>query len=191
MLPWIMPSIVAALIWRWLYSTDFGVLNYFLRFLNPNITINWLGSANLALYSVIFAFSWTGFPFVMLMVLAGLQGIPSDYKEAARIDGANAMNVFTHITLPCLKPVFITLFALMLIDGINSFDLLFNLTAGGPGGASEIFSLAIYRYAFSNFDFAGASALSIILILIIAIPFFIYIIFSSVRENLAQQREGD
>jgi multiple sugar transport system permease protein len=190
MLPWIMPSIVAANVWRWLYSTDFGVINYFLRFIDPNITINWLGNPSSALFSVVFAFSWTGFPFVMLMLLAGLQGIPVDYKEAARIDGANPFNVFVHITVPCLKPVIVTLIALQLIDGINSFDMLFNLTAGGPGGSSEIFSLAIYRYAFSNFDFSGSSALSVMLIIVIAIPFFAYEIISSLRQRKNRLKEG-
>jgi multiple sugar transport system permease protein len=183
MLPWIMPSIVASNIWRWIYSTDFGILNYFLRFLDPRITVNWLGSADLALASVIFAFSWVGFPFVMLMLLAGLQGIPAEHKEAARIDGAGAIGVFVHITIPFLRPVILTLLALQLIDGINSFDLLFNLTAGGPGGASEIFSLAIYRYAFSNFDFSGAAALSVALILIIALPFLVYLTFAAARAR--------
>ncbi len=190
MLPWIMPSIVAANIWRWIYSTDFGILNYFLRFIDPRITVNWLGSASLALGSVLFAFSWVGFPFVMLMLLAGMQGIPGEHKEAARIDGANAWNVFLHITLPFLRPVILTLLALQLIDGINSFDLLFNLTAGGPGGASEIFSLAIYRYAFSNFDFSGAAALSVVLILIVAVPFFVYVIFSAARSKKKAVRAG-
>jgi multiple sugar transport system permease protein len=190
LLPWIMPSIVAANIWRWIYSTDFGILNYFLRLFDPKITVNWLGNAGLALGSVLFAFSWVGFPFVMLMLLAGLQGIPEEYKEAARMEGANAWQVFLRITLPTLRPVVLTLFALQLIDGINSFDLLFVLTAGGPGGASEIFSLAIYRYAFSNFDFSGAAALSVMLILIIALPFIVYIIVTGARSRAAGTETG-
>ena len=189
MLPWIMPSIVAANIWRWIYSTDFGILNFSLRAIFPGVTVDWLGSATLALGSVLFAFSWMGFPFVMLMLLAGLQGIPSEHKESARLEGANAFQIFRHITIPFLQPVILTIFALQLIDGINSFDLLFQLTAGGPGGTSEIFSLAIYRYAFSNFDFAGSSALAIILILTIAIPFFVYLIASSARKRWTQNDE--
>jgi multiple sugar transport system permease protein len=187
MLPWIMPSIVAANIWRWIYSTDFGILNYALRFIVPGITINWLGDARLALGSVLFAFSWLGFPFVMLMLLAGLQGIPVDHKEAARVEGANAFQVFRHITIPFLQPVILTIFALQLIDGINSFDLLFQLTAGGPGGSSEIFSLAIYRYAFSNFDFSGASALGVVLILTIALPFIVYLVVTRLRAQGAKR----
>jgi multiple sugar transport system permease protein len=190
MLPWIMPSIVAANIWRWIYSTDFGILNYFLRFFDPGITVNWLGDARLALGSVLFAFSWMGFPFVMLMLLAGLQGIPEEHKEAATMEGANAFQVFIHITVPFLRPVILTLFALQLIDGINSFDLLFNLTAGGPGGVSEIFSLAIYRYAFSNFDFSGASALGVVLILVIALPFLAYLIVRAAMARRAVRGAG-
>ena len=83
-------------------------------------TVNWLGDARLALGSVLFAFSWLGFPFVMLMLLAGLQGIPVEHKEAARVEGANAFQVFRHITIPFLRPVILTIFALQLIDGINS-----------------------------------------------------------------------
>ncbi len=190
MLPWIMPSIVAANIWRWIYSTDYGFLNYALRFLFPGATVNWLGDARLALGSVVFAFSWLGFPFVMLMLLAGLQGIPVEHKEAARVEGANAFQVFRHITIPFLRPVILTIFALQLIDGINSFDLLFQLTAGGPGGVSEIFSLTIYRYAFSNFDFSGAAALGVILILTIAVPFFVYLTVRAVRIRRTPSAAG-
>ncbi|HET6486921.1 MAG TPA: sugar ABC transporter permease, partial [Spirochaetia bacterium] len=108
MLPWIMPSIVAANIWRWIYSTDYGFLNYALRLFFPGATVNWLGDARLALGSVVFAFSWLGFPFVMLMLLAGLQGIPVEHKEAARVEGANGLQVFRHITIPFLRPVILT-----------------------------------------------------------------------------------
>jgi multiple sugar transport system permease protein len=104
-----------------------------------------------------------------------MQGIPSDYKEAARIDGANAFQIFRHVTLPGLKGIIIILAVLEVINGLNSFDLLFTLTGGGPGLTTEVLGLYIYRISFSDYDFAGASAVSVMLILAILVCFLIYV----------------
>ena len=189
-LPWIMPSIVAANLWRWIYNTDYGILNYAMGQLIPHFKVDWLGTPGLALQSVLAAFSWMGFPFVMLMLLAGLQGILNDLKEAARIDGANGFQVIVHIIIPCLRTIILTLFALQLIDGVNSFDLLYTLTAGGPGGSSEIFSLQIFRVAFENFDYGGAAALSVMVILLVGIPMAIVAIVASIRNRRANRVGG-
>lgn len=175
LLPWVMPSIVAANTWRQIYSTDNGLLNGYLKAINPAWNFNWLGSVELAMGSVLVAYAWMGFPFIMLMLVAGMQGIPKDYKEAARIDGANAFQILTHVTLPCLKGIIVILIVLEIINGLNSFDLLFTLTGGGPGKATEILGLYIYRISFSDYDFAGASAVSVMMILAVSICFLFYV----------------
>lgn len=176
LLPWMVPSIVAANTWRWIFNTDNGLLNTVLRYINPALSQNWLGSSQLALSSVIVAYSWAGFPFIMLMLIAAMQGIPKDYYEAARIDGAGSFRLFRHITLPSLKNIVIILAIMEIISGFNSFDIIFTMTGGGPGIASEIFGLFIYRTAFSNLDFAESSAASLLLIIVafIMITFFIF-----------------
>ncbi len=175
LVPWVVPSIVAANTWRWIFNTDNGLLNGFLRMINPALTQNWLGSSSLALGSVIVAYVWMGFPFIMLMLVAGMQGIPNDYREAAQIDGANSLQVFLHVTLPCLQQIIVILIILEIISGFNSFDLLYTMTAGGPGIASEILGLYIFRTGFSNFDFSGASAIGVMLILAITVAFLFYV----------------
>lgn len=182
LLPWMVPSIVAANTWRWIFNTDNGLLNTLLRNIDPNLGQNWLGSSQLALPSVIAAYSWAGFPFIMLMLLAAMQGIPKDYYEAARIDGAGSFRLFTHITLPSLKNIILILTIMEIISGFNSFDIIFTMTGGGPGIASEIFGLFIYRLAFSNLNFSGSSAASLILIIAAVILIGIYALAGNKRK---------
>jgi len=182
LLPWMVPSIVAANTWRWIFNADNGLLNTLIRYINPSLGQNWLGSTQLALPSVIIAYSWAGFPFIMLMLLAAMQGIPKDYYEAARIDGAGSLRLFRHITLPSLKNIILILTIMEVISGFNSFDIIFTMTGGGPGIASEIFGLFIYRTAFSNLNFAGSSAASLILIIAAVILIAIYALLGSKKR---------
>lgn len=174
LMPWVIPSIVTANLWRWIYNTDNGILNEFLSTINPALAINWLGNKNTALLAVIVAYVWQGFPFIMLMIVAAMQGIPKSYTEAALVDGANRFQVFRHVTLPNLKNVLAILAVLEIINGFNAFDLLFTMTGGGPGVSSEILGLYIYRTAFSNFNFGGASALGLLLLLAVMLCFLFY-----------------
>ncbi|MBU9744953.1 sugar ABC transporter permease [Lachnospiraceae bacterium ASD3451] len=183
LIPWVIPSIVASNTWRWIYSADNGLLNTVLRMINPDLAANWLGSASTALTSVIIAYSWAGFPFIMLMLVAAMQGIPMDYKEAAKIDGANSLQVFRYITLPSLKQILTMLIVLEFINGINSFDMLYVMTGGGPGIASEVIGLTIYRYAFKNLDFATASTISFLIIIVMIIAFLFYVPASAKGRN--------
>ncbi len=183
LIPWTVPSVVAANLWRWLFQTDFGIVNEILRGLfGSHVAVNWLGSANTALLSVLIAYSWAGYPFVMIMLLAGMQGISVDLYDAAKIDGASSAQTFFYVTLPSLRTIIVILVVLEIIDGFNSFDLLFVLTAGGPGNASLILGLYIYRLAFTNFDFGGAAAVSAAM-LAVAIVLFLFYVPSSRRRG--------
>ena len=174
LLPWTVPSVVSANLWNWiLQSGNSGVLNQTLVAVGlGGAAHNWLASPQTALYAVMFAYLWTGFPFVMIMLLAGLQGIPESMYEASELDGATRLQQFRYITLPSLRAIIGVVLVLELISAVNSFDLLQVMTAGGPGNASQTISLLIYQTVFTNFDFAGGSALSVAL-LAIALVFFL------------------
>ncbi|MBO7710243.1 MAG: sugar ABC transporter permease [Lachnospiraceae bacterium] len=174
LIPWTMPSIVAANLWRWIYNADSGILNYVLTRIAPGAATNWLGNPRTALMAVIMAYVWMGFPYIMLMLVAGMQGIPKEYTEAAKIDGANSVQVFLHVTIPQLRSFIMILTLLEIISGFNSFDLIFTMTGGGPGIATETIGLNIYRTAFQNYNFGGASALGLILLIVVLIGFLLY-----------------
>jgi multiple sugar transport system permease protein len=176
LLPWTIPSIVAANTWRWIFQSDYGLINGLLKaFGLGQFSHTWLGDPMTALPAVLTAYSWAGYPFVMLMLLAGMQGIPKDLYDAARIDGCSATQTFRYVTLPGLKSIIFIILILEVISGFNSFDMLFTMTGGGPGGASEILGLFIYRLAFTNFDFAGSSAVSVVLVSLAVIAFIFYV----------------
>ncbi|TDF93264.1 carbohydrate ABC transporter permease [Paenibacillus piri] len=175
MLPWTVPSIVSANLWRWILQSDTGLLNGFLRASGlPGWAHNWLGDSKTAEFAVLLAYSWAGFPFVMLMLLAGMQGISKELYEAGKIDGANTIQLFRYITVPGLKSIMLVILLLEVISGFNSFDMIMAMTGGGPGGATEILGLFIYRIGFTSFDFGGASAISFMLLLIVSVFFVFY-----------------
>ena len=185
LLPWTVHSIVSANIWRWMLQGDFGMVNSTLKSWGlSGLSRLWLSDAATAMPSVMIAYAWAGFPFVMLMLLAGMQAIPEEIYDAGRIDGANKVQLFRHITLPGLRSVIVVVVLLEIINGLNSFDSLFVMTGGGPGGVSEILGLMIYRLGFSNFDFGVASAAAIVLIAVVMGGFLLYVPAS------AKQRGG-
>ena len=162
-LPWTIPSVVAANLWRWILQSDTGILDQTLRVWGlPGAALNWLGNPGTALPSVMVAYSWAGFPFIMLLILAGLQGVPEEHYEAGRVDGANWWQLFRFITVPAVRGVLIIALILETVSAINSFDTLTVMTGGGPANATQTWSLAIYRTGFGEFNLGGASALSVL-----------------------------
>ncbi|MET0428229.1 MAG: sugar ABC transporter permease [Microvirga sp.] len=163
-LPWAIPSVVGANLWRWIVQTDAGVLNQTLRSWGlGDWALNWLGSPDTAMLTVIVAYAWGGFPFVMLLILARLQGLPEEINEAARVDGANWWQIFRYITLPSLTGVLMVAVILEIVSGINSFDTLMIMTGGGPANATMIWGIKIYKTGFTEFNLGGAAALSVLL----------------------------
>ena len=188
-LPWTIPSVVGANLWRWIVQTDTGVLNQTLRSLGlGEWAANWLGSPDTAMFTVIVAYSWSGFPFVMLLLLARMQGIPEELYEAARIDGANWWQIFRFITLPSLKGVLAVALILEIVSGINSFDTLVIMTGGGPAEATRIWGLEIYARGFSDFNLGGASALSVLMFVGVLLVFVVYAI---VNKTVQGAREAN
>ena len=174
-LPWAIPSVVGANLWVWLMQPDVGLINNTLRAWGlGGLAQNWLSDPNIALFSVIIAYTWSGVPFVMLMLLAGMQGIPKEYYEASTMDGANAWQSFRYITVPSLRGVLVVVTILEIVHAINSFDTVMIMTAGGPANATLLWGLDIYRVGFGEFDFGGAAARSVLLFLAGLIAFIFY-----------------
>lgn len=179
--PAIMPFIVVAFLWLWIYDPVFGLLNSFLKLVHLSILSHiWLGDPTTALPAIIAVEVWKSVPFFMLIFLAGLQGIPKEFEEAAQIDGANFWGVIRHITIPQLKPVTTVVGALILFDGFRLFDSVYVMTGGGPGyHSTEVLSTYIYKLAFSDFRLGYGSAVSIVLMIIVMILSIIYLKFLS------------
>lgn len=164
-LPWMFTASVIAIVWRIVLNPN-GVLNYIIITLGLTADkIEWLASRDIALKSVVLINIWSGYPFYMISILAGLQGISTDLYEAAAIDGANAIKTFIHITIPQLKPILLSLLMLDFVWTLQQFALIWMTTGGGPASASETVSTFIYKEAFSKYQYSRASAMAVILLI--------------------------
>jgi multiple sugar transport system permease protein len=163
--PMLLPPVVAAVAWRLIYNPQFGVLNGTLRQAGVNTShLIWTSGESSALASVILVDIWEWTPFLFLLLSAGLQAIPTEPLEAARIDGASGWQTFRDVTLPLLKPTILLALLLRAMDLVRIFDQVFILTQGGPGTATETASLYIYRTAFRFSNFGYAAAMSFVLL---------------------------
>lgn len=174
-LPWTVPDVISGLIWRFMYNPTAGIINQLLFDLGLiHKHIEWLGDSDLALPSVIFSDVWRGYPFVMLILLAGLQAISRELYEAARVDGASTIQEFRYVTIPNMRGMILIAAALDTIWQFRRFGLVFNMTAGGPGNATEILSLYVYKQYFRYFNFEYAAAMAVVLaiiMLLISLPY--------------------
>lgn len=175
LLPWTVPDVAVGLTWRWIYNPTYGVLNGLIGKLGlPFGNIEWLSSPDLAIYSIIATNIWRGYPFVMVILLAGLQSIPKEWYECAALDGANAFKQFWHITIPGLKKSLIVSLALSTIWEFRRFALVSIMTGGGPGYSTEVMPTLVFKQYFKFFNFEYASAIAIMLtivLLVISIPY--------------------
>jgi multiple sugar transport system permease protein len=162
LVPWAVPNVVAARFWGWILNADFGVLNYLL-----GTHINWLGDPFWALNAAVFADVWKTTPFVVLLLLAGLQVIPEDLYRAARIDGADRWQLFRYITLPLLLPVILLVLLFRTMDAARVFDIVFVLTGGGPANTSETLVVYAYKLLYRTLQFGYGSAVSVATFLLI------------------------
>lgn len=164
-LPWMFTGAVIAILWQMMLNPN-GVVNYLLSVTGlSDAKIAWLSSRKYALGAVTFMNIWAGYPFFMVSILAGLQGISEDLYEAAAIDGANAVQQFFRITIPQLKPILISLLTLDFVWTIFQFDLIWITTGGGPLYATETLSTYIYKQAFSRFQYSQASVAAVLVLI--------------------------
>ena len=167
MLPWLFPETVIALLFTWIMNPMYGVLNSILKSLGIiSSNVSWLGSAKFAFPAVVAVCIWKGYPLVMTMILSGLQSISHDLYEAAEIDGANKWQQFLHVTVPGLKPVMTTTLILDSVWWFKQYTLVYTMTGGGPGTATNLISLNIYGTAFNDLRFGKAAAWGIIVFVI-------------------------
>lgn len=167
-LPSMVPAVASALVWQWVFNADNGILNQALAYVGlPNI--EWLQNEKFVLWAFVLMSLWGVGGQRMIIFLAGLQGIPDSYYEAARLDGANSWRQFWHITLPSLSPVMFFNVILSLIGAFQVFASAYVMTSGGPNNASLFYSLYIFRNAFEYFKMGKASAMAWILFLILLV----------------------
>ena len=186
LLPWIIPGVVVALVWEYVYQPNYGILNdllFRLGWLHERVA--WLSDPNLAMPAVIVANVWRGVPFFAIMLLAGLQAIPDELYEAARVDGASLTQRFWHVTLPLLRPIIVVATATRIIWTFNYADLIFVMTSGGPANATQITSTYTLLQAYSNLDFGYAATLSVVLLLIMLIFTIVYLRVTRGVESVA------
>lgn len=162
-IPWALPSVVIALMWVWIYDSNYGILNeLLLRLEIVQSAIPWLADPDTALFAIILTLTWQGFPFFAVMILAALQAIPASYYEAAAIDGASLWQQFRHITLPGIAGVVMTAVLLRIIWVANSIDVIFVMTGGGPGYSTYTLPLYAFLKARTGLDFGYGSALAVL-----------------------------
>lgn len=176
LIPWVMPNVVAAVIWKWIYSPDFGLLNYGLKELGfIDSYINFLSDPGRALPSVIAVGVWKGIPFSTVVLLAGLQAVPHDVMEAATVDGANVWRRFRDVTVPSLLPIAVVVIVLRTVWTFNSFDLVYVLTGGGPGWATQLLSIYVYLSSFQYQQLGYGAAMAVTMLFVLAIPVAIFV----------------
>jgi multiple sugar transport system permease protein len=165
-LPTVCSGIAVALLWGWLYNSQYGLINSALRSIGlPKVS--WLGNGRTAMPAVMIMAVWSGLGYNMLLFLAGLQGIPQEYYEAARMDGASRLQLFRHITLPLLSPTTFFVVVLSIIGSFQVFEATYVMTGGGPNYATYTMVLLIFNQGFQWFRMGYASALAYILFAII------------------------
>ncbi len=169
-MPYITAMVAVAMVWRWIFATRFGVLNYALtNFLGIADPPAWLADRNWALPALAIVAIWKQVGFQMLIFLAGLQGIPNSLYEASSIDGASKRDQFFKITLPLLSPITFFIFVITVIDAFKTFEVTYAMTGGGPNNASTTLAYYIYQNAFTFGRMGFASALAIILMIIVSV----------------------
>ncbi len=168
MLPMMVAPVAVGAIWRLMYNPQFGLLNNVLRGLGFS-PLNWLADKNLAMISIIITDIWQWAPFVYLIVLAGLESLPEEPFDAAKVDGASGLQTLRYVTLPLLRPTLLVALLFRTIDAFRAFDKFMVLTSGGPGNATEVVSLYIYKraFVFGEYGYGALLALVVVMVMII------------------------
>ncbi len=173
---WQIPSVVTGTIFLWLFNLDYGLVNFLLTSLHiVSAPVGWVTQANTALTTVIIVNIWLGIPFNTILLTAGLTGLPEDVFEAAEIDGANAWDKLVYVTIPLLKQTILSVLMLGFIYTLRVFDVIWIMTKGGPGDATEVLPTFAYRLSFINFNFGQSAAVSVIILLILLVAAILYL----------------
>jgi multiple sugar transport system permease protein len=161
-LPWAAPPVAVALIFTWIYNAQYGVFNYAQRLMGIETFENWLDTPQHALNAILIATIWQIFPFSSVVILAALQGVPKELREAAAIDGANRLDIFRAVVWPTIRPTVMVLALFITIWSLRRFDLIWILTQGGPIGATNTLVVELYRRAFVYRDLGMGAAVGMV-----------------------------
>lgn len=186
LLPYAMPTLVSVLVWKWMYNDVGGVFNYLLQKSTIRETPTlWLADPSKAMGSVIAVNVWRGFPFFVITILAGLQAVPQELYDAAKVDGAGVWSRFVKVTLPGITPVIavVTLFSTILT--FNDFSIIWILTRGGPGGATDVLSTLTYKIAIPGLELGKGVAVSVLMLPILVVFIILLNRFMNRREETA------
>src|SRR4051812_19885169 len=184
LIPWVVPGIVAATTWTWMFHNEFGIINYALGQLGIiSKPVGWLTDPDIVMPSLVAVNVWKMFPFVAIMVLAALQTVPETLYEAARVDGAGFLDEVRYIMLPHLAPVLISVTMLLFIWGFNGITIIYAMTKGGPANQSLILPILIFKQAFEQFDFNEAAALSLMLFATMIVVVVAYLRMTQTTEE--------
>ncbi len=184
LVPWLVPGVVVSFLWMWIFNANYGVANGVLESLGIiDAPQAWLAEPGTAMAAVIIAKTWASFPWMMVMLLAGLQTVPPELHEAAEVDGAGTVRRFASITLPHLKGIIGLVLLLEFIWNFQHFDIIYVLTGGGPAGSTQTFATSVYEIAFRGFDLGRAGALGLLWMLILLVLVVVYVRFSERGEQ--------
>jgi multiple sugar transport system permease protein len=170
LMSWTVPTLVTSLIWALLFQPQYGLWNYILYSfgLISDSNMQWLQSPQLAKVTIIIATVWRQTPYMLIMILAGLQSVKKDLLEAASLDGANSIQVFKNVILPSISTVLGTTVLIAVLDAFQQFTIIYNMTAGGPMNSTTTLSIAAYKEAFINHDIGAGSAIGVIWLVLLA-----------------------
>jgi len=184
MMPWMIPITVTGLIFKFMFGTDVGIINYFLKGLGLiTENIDWLTNTATAMPAVIFANIWIGIPFNMILISTGLSTIPTELYESASIDGANKFQAFRKITLPLLRPTIESVLILGFIYTFKVYDLVYVMTSGGPVNSTQMLSTYSYKLSFEMFKYSKGAAVANILFVILFFVSLFYLKFTYSQEE--------
>lgn len=169
LIPWAMPAVVIGMAAKWAFNNDYGLINDFVRRFVPDFQMNWLINAGTARTAVIAMDLWKDLPFFAILVLSGLQFISNEIYEAAKVDGADGIRSFIHITLPLIMRNVLTLCIPFTLWRLTGFDLVYSMTSGGPGEDTSLIAYRITMEAFTNLNVGYAAALAVMLFLVMAV----------------------
>ncbi|WP_049981190.1 carbohydrate ABC transporter permease [Halolamina rubra] len=185
LISWAVPLSIVGVTWRWMFNGQLGVVNKLLIDLGIlESSYSWLGNSLSAMVVVILADSWSRIPFAAVVLLAGLQSIPQEMYDAAKMDGATTLQTFRHVTLPYLRPSFFVAGLITWMFAFRAFAIPFSTTGGGPGGATETLAVYIHRFGIQLLDYGFASAVSVFLVAVtlIVATGYVYFILEQIEE---------
>ncbi|MEV7619618.1 sugar ABC transporter permease [Microbacterium sp. NPDC089321] len=184
LIPWLIPGVVVSFLWMWIFNANYGVMNALLESVGLiDAPQAWLADPTTAMIAVIVAKTWQSFPWMMVMLLAGLQTVPPELHEAAEIDGAGTVRRFFSITVPQMSGIIGLVLLLEFIWNFQHFDIIYVLTGGGPAGSTETFATAVYETAFDGFDLGKAGALGLLWMVLLMGLVVVYVRFSEKGEK--------